>query len=345
MRAVKSLLCCLLVLSVLAVPALASDLEAGTGDAFYVQDNANVLSSQTEQLVVDTSASLEQLCDGAQLVVVTVSYLDEDADIAANRLFSRWGIGDADQSNGMLLFLVANTRKGGIVAGDGIDEVFYDGPADDIMEEFWDDVDRDRFDDAVQGLTESVYDWYLDYYDVQAEDDAADSAYAPPYAYPQADPAPYTYYDTPQPEPVRTGLSGVARAVIAIVLILLLIWILGAASRFSRMRHWGYTGGFFPIFWFGGGRRYRTYRTQFRPAPPPPPPGAPPAAGGFRPSAPPPPARRSTFTSGAMGRSGGGRPGSGMFRGGTRPSGGSRPSGGMGRGGGGHSGGGFRGRR
>ena len=45
-------------------------------DSFYVADYANVLSADTEQRICDYNGALEQQCNGAQIVVVTVDYLD-----------------------------------------------------------------------------------------------------------------------------------------------------------------------------------------------------------------------------------------------------------------------------
>ena len=260
MKTFRFILALALVCSLLAAPVWAvSDIEPGAGSDFFVRDTANVLSSATENAVIDYNATLDAQCDGAQLVVVTVSYLDEDADVAATRLMNDWGVGSAAQSNGMLLLLVANEHRGWLAIGAGLDRDFTGDMADEYLDDyFWPDVDRDRFDDAVQTLTGELYDWFLDYYDVQPE----------------------TQYDAPVREPVpaggtqvRTGFGGFATAVLLLLLFVVIFWVIGAASRFSRMRRWGYGGGFFPIFWFGGGRRYRTYRDQFRPQPPPPPPG------------------------------------------------------------------------
>lgn len=327
MKALRTLLAFLLAAALLTVPALAIDLEAGTGSEFYCRDAAGVLSSETEQLLTAYNDVLENQCDGAQLVVATVNYLSQDADLAAAELMSDWGVGSASQSNGMLLLLVAGEYRGWLTVGDGLDEVFDDDTASLYLDRyFWDDVDADRFDEAVQTLAENLYDWYLDYYGVS---------------------------DYEQQAPSPSGGSGIV-AVFAVIFLLLifivLIWVIGAASRFTRMRSWGYTGGFFPIFWFGGGRRYRSYRDQFRPPPPPGPgPGGPAGfggPGGFMGGGFPGPRQNSSFSrprgSGFGGRPGGGAGRSGGFGGGSRGGfGGGTRGGGFG----GHSGGGGAGRR
>ena len=324
----KRLFTCLIAaaigLTLLACPAFAA-LPAGTGDGFYAVDNANVLSAETEELLVEYNDVLENQCRNAQLVVATVTYLDEDADVYATRLLNDWGVGSADESNGALILLVTEEYRGGVTVGDGLDEAFYDGFNESYYDDFWDDVDKDRFDDAVRTLAGHIYDWYLDYYDVEpVAEEPVNNGGSYGYGYD---------YDYAQPQPVSRGPS-IIGIVVLILLALAVFWVIGAASRFARMSRWGYTGGFMPIFLPGGRRRYREWYRRQPPPPPPgggfgPGPGPGPGPGSFRSS----PPRRSSFTSSSRPRSGG-------FGGSSRPSGGTR-----GGGFGGHGGGGFRGRR
>ncbi len=307
----------LLAVTMLAAPALA-DIEPGTGSGFYVRDTANVLSAETEQTIAEYNAVLESGCDGAQLVVVTVSYLNEDADVAAARLMNSWGVGSSSQANGMLLLLVANEHRGWLALGAGIDDDFTEDAADQYMEDyFWPDVDDDRFDDAVQKLTARLYALYLDLYDYQDES----VSYQPQQVVPQA--------------PSSSGISSVFGLIVLLLIGVVILWVLGAASRFTRMRRWGYSGGFFPIFWFGGRRRYNDW---YRRQPPPPPgpggfggPGPGPGPNVFRQSAPRSPAPRGGGFGGFT-RGGGSGRSSGGFGGGFRGSGGGGHSGGRGAG-------------
>ena len=45
-------------------------------ESFYAADYANVLTNSTEASIVSYNGALEQQCQGAQIVVVTVDYLD-----------------------------------------------------------------------------------------------------------------------------------------------------------------------------------------------------------------------------------------------------------------------------
>lgn len=334
MKYTKILSSLLMTLLLLASPALALDLDAGTGADFYVQDTANVLSSDTAAQIIAYNETLETQCSEAQLVVVTVSYLDEDSDVAALQLMNDWGVGGDQDSNGMLLLLVANEYRGWLATGDGIDEVFTDSMAEKYLNEyFWDYIDRDQFDEGVQSLTSELYNWYLDYYDVTADSTNVES----PMAAAPSEPAPdWEYYEGPQ-------RGGNGMNILTLLIIVVIVWLLVSSSRYNRMRGWGYGGGFWPIFWFGGHRMYRDwYRRNPGPRPPRGPhgpgPGGPGGPGGF--GGAPRPGGSPSFRSGSRpsasrGSGFGGRPGGGGGRSGGGFSGGSRGGGFGGRGGGG----------
>lgn len=314
----------LLTAILLTLPAMAIDLDAGSGDAFYVQDTANVLSAATEAQIVSYNETLESQCSNAQLVVVTVNYLDEDSDVAALQLMNDWGVGSAEDSNGMLLLLVANEYRGWLATGDGIDEIFTDKTADEYLNEyFWDYIDNDQHDEGVFFLTSALYEWYLDYYGVSNVNEYSDAGTGPvPDIYSHE----YEYYEPTHYVERRVGFGGI----LTFILFFAIIWILISTSHFRRMRGWGYTGSIWPIFWFGGPRMYRSWHHRHPGPGPRPPHGGPgPGPGGFSS-----PHRSSGFGGGFGGHSGGGAGRSGGFGGGSR-----------GGGFGGHGGGGGGGRR
>ena len=283
----------------------------GQSESFYVADYSNVLKNSTEEMIIDYNAQLEQQCQGAQIVVVTVDYLSGMyADEYAYELFNDWGVGSADYNNGMLLLLATQEGKAWLACGLGIGSVMDDDLAGLYLDSyFWDDFDRNDFDTAVNKLFTALVGWY-------------DSVYGSHILSGQAQ----------QTRPAQSGLNGPESTGMRIgiwIFIIVLIIVLIAVSSATRRR-----------------RRYRSVWTTWRRTPPPPPPPGfrppynppprrngppPPPPGGSRgpgmsarPSSPP----RSSRPSG--GRSGGGA-GRGGFSGG---------SGCMGSGGGGFSGGG-----
>jgi uncharacterized protein len=94
----------------LAVPAFAVVEQS---DAYYVADYAGVLSYEIEQKIISSNIDLEQKCKGAQIVVVTVQYLEGiPSDEYAMQLFNDWGVGSKTENNGMLLLLSTEEKKG-----------------------------------------------------------------------------------------------------------------------------------------------------------------------------------------------------------------------------------------
>ena len=137
-------------------------------EEFYVADYAGVLSSDTKQMIIDTNGYLEQNCGGAQIVVVTIDYLDtyQYSDEYANALFNEWGVGDDENNNGMLLLLVTQEGKGWLATGADISE--FDNLTDEYLNDyFWDDFDRGDFDGAVASLFPQLVYWYENQYGTQ----------------------------------------------------------------------------------------------------------------------------------------------------------------------------------
>ena len=155
-----SLFAVLLVLAALWLPAFA--VAEPTAD-FYVADYAGVLSAELEKKIIDCNGALEQQCDGAQFVVLTVNYLDGMySDEYAAEVFREWGIGDAEENNGVLLLLAVQENKGWLMAGYGIQSRF---DADSMMDgKFWKSFDNGKYDEAVGRVMNDVLDWFDDNY-------------------------------------------------------------------------------------------------------------------------------------------------------------------------------------
>lgn len=137
-------------------------------ESYYVADYANVLSADTEQQIVDVNGALEQQCEGAQIVVVTIDYLPDNyyADEYARQLFNNWHVGPADANNGILLLLVTEEAKGWLVTGDGISGKLTNREVNDLLDNyFWDYVDNGQYETAVTSVFDCLLDWYEDEYD------------------------------------------------------------------------------------------------------------------------------------------------------------------------------------
>lgn len=80
MRKYFSALLALMLILALSCGALADSGALEPSEDFYVNDQAGTLSASTKELIDNASGPLEQECDGAQIVVVTINYLPSGYD-------------------------------------------------------------------------------------------------------------------------------------------------------------------------------------------------------------------------------------------------------------------------
>ncbi|MCK0095956.1 TPM domain-containing protein [Yoonia sp. F2084L] len=124
--------------------AFAQDPENAPDTQYWVTDKAEVLSSSVEKALTDNAKAFEQETTN-QVVVVTVDSL---AGLTIERygrwLGNSWGIGQADQDNGVLLLVAPNDRRVRIEVGRGLEDLLSDRIAqsiidNEILPEFRDD--------------------------------------------------------------------------------------------------------------------------------------------------------------------------------------------------------------
>ena len=109
---------CLLVLSAPAGAVVQPNSD------FYVLDNENVLSAETERYIIDRNLNLVSNCKGAQVcVVVTDSTNGQDIEEYATELFNAWGIGSKTEDNGVLILFLTDDDNYWIMPGIGLERV------------------------------------------------------------------------------------------------------------------------------------------------------------------------------------------------------------------------------
>ncbi len=246
MKRIAAILLAILAVSVAAFPALAV-VEAS--DAFYVTDEAGVLSEETAQTICNYNGALETQCKGAQIVVVTVDYLDgKYSDEYAQELFNSWHVGDSEENNGMLLLLGVQENKAWLTQGKGIRSSFTDDDASEYMDRyFFDRFDAGDYDGAVTELFTALLRWYDDHYNAQV---LASGNLAEQQGQTNED----DYSQQQAWESRRIAIK-------AVVLVALLVLVFAANGRGrGRGGGGGGGGGWLPwLFLFGGSRRYRGY--------------------------------------------------------------------------------------
>ena len=291
-----------------ALPALAAP-KISVSDTNAVADHADILSADTEDYINSVSTQLQEAC-GAQIGVYTLEDMIGNSTMegVAYEVFNTWGLGDAEQDNGVLLLLAPYEADGGdyyIMRGDGLESQLSYSTLNSILQ---DDLEpnwvKGDYDTGTQRAVSSIANRLCRIYGVSLSDSSAG--------------ANSVSYD-----------RGGADLMQWILILFAVILVIALITNLMRPGGWGAPRrrrrG--PVFFVMPPRRPR------RPPPPPPPPppprggyggfGAPgPRPGGSRPGG--------GFSSGP--RPGGSRPSGGF--GGARPSGGFKAGGGSSRGGG-----------
>lgn len=214
-------------------------------EEFYVADYADVFTKDFEQRIISLNGSLEHYCSGAQLVVVTVNYLDGMySDEYAMRLFNSWGVGDASEDNGMLLLLAVKENKAWLTVGRGIS--LSTNQIDDMFEDyFWDDFDDGNYQEATEAMLGALTDWYIAEYNVQS----STTQNTPDFGYSQD-----TEYRT---------IGGISSFWIIFLIVIIVIFASSLRGGYSYRRRGGF-GGILPwLFLFNSSRR-RNYRNNYR---------------------------------------------------------------------------------
>ncbi|MEL4106070.1 TPM domain-containing protein [Oscillospiraceae bacterium WX1] len=164
-KRILSVLLMLFIIGFCTAPALAL---VSQSQAYYVADDAGVLSDALEQKIISSNVGLEQKCDGAQIVVVTVQYLNGiPTDEYAAQLFNDWGVGSKTANNGMLLLLATGEKKAWLHVGAGIYGSFTTQMVNDYFDRyFWSDFDKGQYETATSNMLEALFSWYAVYYNV-----------------------------------------------------------------------------------------------------------------------------------------------------------------------------------
>ena len=286
-----------------ALPALAAP-KISVSDTNAVADHADILSADTEDYINSVSTQLQEAC-GAQIGVYTLEDMIGNSTMegVAYEVFNTWGLGDAEQDNGVLLLLAPYEADGGdyyIMRGDGLESQLSYSTLNSILQ---DDLEpnwvKGDYDTGTQRAVSSIANRLCRVYGVSLSDSSANAG--------------SVSYD-----------RGGADLMQWILILFAVILVIALITNLMRPGGWGAPRrrrrG--PVFFVMPPRRPR------RPPPPPPPPrggyggfGAPgPRPGGSRPG----PRPGGGFSSGP-------RPGG---FGGARPSGGFQAGGGTSRGGG-----------
>lgn len=125
----------LLLVMVLAGPAQSAEFPELTDD-IYIQDIAGVLSEQEEAEIKSLGAGLEDATT-AQIAVMAIDSLEgEPIESYANEALRHYGIGSAEENNGVLVVLSMADREIYIEIGYGLEGALPDGKVGRILDDY-----------------------------------------------------------------------------------------------------------------------------------------------------------------------------------------------------------------
>jgi len=151
----KKVLALMMILLLIAVPALASSLKPT--DDFYVNDSANVLSDATEGHIVLNNDALYDAC-GAQIVIVTVNTTGSTKlESYAYRLFNDWGVGGS-KNNGFLLVMAIDDDDYWYEIGSGLDQYLTSGDVGELVDTYLEPYFADKdYDDGAKAFFDAMF--------------------------------------------------------------------------------------------------------------------------------------------------------------------------------------------
>ncbi len=100
-----------------------------------VTDAADLLDPATEARLTDRLARYEQATRHAMVVVTTASLNGARVDNFATCLGNRWGVGDRDRDDGILILIAPYERQMRIATGDGMEKILSDDKAQEIVQQ------------------------------------------------------------------------------------------------------------------------------------------------------------------------------------------------------------------
>ncbi len=125
--------------------------------AFYVNDYANVLSTETEKIILSKGATLAQKTE-AQVVVLTIPSLDEEPiEEYALNLGREWGIGNEETNTGVLILLAVEDREARIEVGYGLEGRLPDSKAGRFLDAYaTPHFQKDDFDAGIRETYQAI---------------------------------------------------------------------------------------------------------------------------------------------------------------------------------------------
>lgn len=261
----------LLIASFLAVTAAAVDLPEKS-EQFYVLDQSDVISSDTEKYIVSMNEILEEKT-GAQIVVVTQDFVqDGNLELYAYNLFNKWEIGSKEKNNGVLLLLSIGDDNYWCMTGKGLEKTLSSGTLGDILYDYLeDDFAKQDYDAGVRKTFDAIYKKLADIYSMDLPDEMTGNSSSK-----TTSPASRETDKTAPDENRQTSKKRSNKFLIILIIIVVILILANRGGRRPRGGGGNYRGGGSGGFFTGmflGNMIGRNSRRGWRNPPPPPPRG------------------------------------------------------------------------
>ena len=164
MKKLLVICCCLLLLLTACSGRKEPLLQPAEGR--YVTDLAEVLTPETEELILSHGNALKGAC-GGEIAVVTVDFTgDLTKEAYAWQLMKEWSLGDRTH-NGCFLLLVIGEGSYYLLPGSGIEDDLTADLTNGILQENLSEAfAAGDYDRGVMNTVNALLNWYCDYYQV-----------------------------------------------------------------------------------------------------------------------------------------------------------------------------------
>ena len=146
----------------LTTTAYSIDIPNHTG---YVTDKDNILKNVTKSILITHIEKLKAKNDCELAVLVTKSMNGLEIEEYANEVFNKWGIGNKEYDNGLLIVLAIKERKARIEVGYGLEGILTDSMTGQLLlEHAVPYFKKNEWDNGLIALTKSITKYLITFY-------------------------------------------------------------------------------------------------------------------------------------------------------------------------------------
>ena len=250
----KRILALITAVLVAAAPSFASCASYEKPSRVYVADYADVIDSDIEDYIVEKGAKLDSLT-GAQVVIVTVDFVDGDIEDFCYDLFNDWGIGDQNKNNGVLVVMSIGDQDAWAMQGAGLESALTSGKISSMMDDYLaDDFFAGKYSEGAKNIFDAFANWLCTYYGVSLSGSTPQNGVqtSGDYNNGSLDSNRNNYQTSSPNEGKNSGSSfGFAKTLLLIIFLIIIF-----APRRRRRRSGGFGTGFLLGNLFSRGRNY-----------------------------------------------------------------------------------------